>query len=452
MPPTRTSCPRCRQPVTAEITQLFDTNQDPQAKQKILSGQYNLVNCPSCGYQGNLPSPLVYHDPDKELLLTFFPPELGLPVNEQEKLIGPLITQAVNKLPAEKRKGYLLRPQTMFTMKLLIEKVLEGEGITKEMIERQEKQVGLIREMMTTSDELLPSVITREPDLIDEGFFNLFSHLIESAAGASDKASVEKLAAIEKHLLEHTSIGREMKQQAEEAEAAVKSLQEASKDGLTREKLLELVVTAPGDARLAAIVRMTRSGLDYAFFQMLTDRIVASAEDEKNRLTIVREKILAMIETIDRELETQASQMDQLLEKILTSNDIPRVMEQILPAINEIFVQVLRAKLEAAQKSNDQGRLTKLNQIVDAIQKASAPPAEYALVEQLLDAPDEAAMEKLLDAHPELVTPELCQLIPGLLTQAEDPQHPEDPRVIEKLRQINRILLKRSMRSGLMQA
>jgi hypothetical protein len=144
--------------------------------------------------------------------------------------------------------------------------------------------------------------------------------------------------------------------------------------------------------------------------------------------------------------------MDQLLEKILTSNDIPRVMEQILPAINDIFVQVLRAKLEAAQKANDAGRLAKLNQIVDAIQKASAPPPEYAFIEQLLDAPDDAAIEQLLDAHPEMVTPELSQVIPGLLTQAEDPQHPESQQVVDKLRQINRILVKRSMRAGLAQA
>jgi hypothetical protein len=27
--------------------------------------------------------PIVYHDPDKELLLTFFPPDLRTPVNEQ---------------------------------------------------------------------------------------------------------------------------------------------------------------------------------------------------------------------------------------------------------------------------------------------------------------------------------------------------------------------------------
>ena len=33
---------------------------------------------------------------------------------EQEKLVGPLITQVTNHLPAEKRKGYVLRPQSFF--------------------------------------------------------------------------------------------------------------------------------------------------------------------------------------------------------------------------------------------------------------------------------------------------------------------------------------------------
>jgi hypothetical protein len=110
MPQTRTSCPRCRQPVLVDVTQLFDVNVDPKAKQLLLSGGYNLIRCQSCGYEGNLSTPIVYHDPDKELLLTFFPPELGLPLNEQERLIGPLITQVTHKLPNEKRKAYLFRP------------------------------------------------------------------------------------------------------------------------------------------------------------------------------------------------------------------------------------------------------------------------------------------------------------------------------------------------------
>ena len=105
MPPQRTqiACPRCRQPVSAQIEQLFDVTSDPGAKQRLLGGVSNYAACQSCGFSGPLSTPIVYHDADKELLLTFFPAELNMPVNEQEKLIGPLINQVTNRLPAEKR-------------------------------------------------------------------------------------------------------------------------------------------------------------------------------------------------------------------------------------------------------------------------------------------------------------------------------------------------------------
>ncbi len=77
MPQTQTTCPRCRQPVIADITQLFDMNQDSTVKQKLLTGAFNLIQCPSCGYNGTLSSPIVYHDPEKELLLDLFPAGSG---------------------------------------------------------------------------------------------------------------------------------------------------------------------------------------------------------------------------------------------------------------------------------------------------------------------------------------------------------------------------------------
>jgi hypothetical protein len=95
--------------------------QDGSAKATLLSGMANFVQCPNCGYQGNLATPIVYHDPDKEMLLTFVPPELGLPQPEQERLVGALINQVVNNLAPEQRKGYLLRPQAQLTMQGLVE-------------------------------------------------------------------------------------------------------------------------------------------------------------------------------------------------------------------------------------------------------------------------------------------------------------------------------------------
>src|SRR5512147_1466739 len=124
MPQTQIACPRCKSPVAANVEQLFDVTQDPAAKQRLMSGQTNYVRCPVCKYEGRLATPIVYHDNEKELLLTFFPPELGMPLNEQEKLMGPLIKQVVDRLPPEKRKGYLFNPQANFTYESMLETIL----------------------------------------------------------------------------------------------------------------------------------------------------------------------------------------------------------------------------------------------------------------------------------------------------------------------------------------
>ena len=129
---TRTSvpCPVCRQPIVVDLTRLFDLNTDPSAKEKLLSGAANYFQCPNCQQQGIYPTPIVYHDPDKELLLTYFPPELHTPINEQEKTIGPLIKKVMDDLAPEKRKGYLFKPQTMLSQQKLFETILEADGIT----------------------------------------------------------------------------------------------------------------------------------------------------------------------------------------------------------------------------------------------------------------------------------------------------------------------------------
>ena len=72
------TCPNCRQPIVVEVEQVFDVQADPQAKQRMLSGAANQIQCPHCRYQGQYPVPMVYHDAEKDLLLTHVPPELGL--------------------------------------------------------------------------------------------------------------------------------------------------------------------------------------------------------------------------------------------------------------------------------------------------------------------------------------------------------------------------------------
>jgi hypothetical protein len=210
MPQTSVQCPRCRQPVVADVQQLFDNAVDPTAKQRLLSGAANFIQCPACGYQGMLATPIVYHDPQKELLLTFFPPDMRLAVNEQEKMIGPLINQVVNHLPLEQRKAYLLQPRTMLTFELLMETILEADGITKQMIEDQQKRLNLLQKLISTTPDKLKDAIQSDETLIDVDFFNLLTRLLEASLAQGDQSSAQKLAELQKTLIAETKVGQEM--------------------------------------------------------------------------------------------------------------------------------------------------------------------------------------------------------------------------------------------------
>ena len=277
MPTKQIRCPNCQQPISADVHQIFDLDQNPQAKQILLSGAFNVAQCPHCGYQGEVPLPLVYHDSENELLLTFFPPALSVPHEEQERRLGELINRVVTKLPQEKRKGYLLQPQAMLTRRALIERVLEAEGVTKEMLEEQEEKMSLLRRLMAASEQSRPGIIEQEDENIDESFFMIISRLFENMMMAGDKGIVQEMQSLQAMLLEHSSYGQEVQAEIKEFEKAREAL-EALGQELTRQKLVDLVLDAPNESRLQAYAQLVRQGMDYQFFQMMSDKIEAADE------------------------------------------------------------------------------------------------------------------------------------------------------------------------------
>ena len=307
MPPQKTqiSCPRCKQPVIAQIEQLFDITSDPGAKQRLLGGVSNYAVCQSCGYNGPLATPIVYHDAEKELLLTYFPSELGLPINEQEKLVGPLINQVTNRLPPEKRKAYLLRPQSFLTYQSLIERILGADGITPEMIQAQKKRVSLVERLLSVStQEARTEIIKQEAALFDAEFFSIFNRLLEGATASGQEQYIAQMDAIQKQLLAETEYGRKVSAQANEVQEAIKTLQAVGKN-LDREKLLEILIQAPNDDRLNALVSLTRPGLDYTFFQSLTRLIEKKTGDERMKLEGLREELLEITRRFDQRTEDE---------------------------------------------------------------------------------------------------------------------------------------------------
>ncbi|MEW6402138.1 MAG: CpXC domain-containing protein [Chloroflexota bacterium] len=446
MPQTQIACPQCRQMIAANVEQLFDITQDPQAKQRLLSGASNTARCPHCGYQGRLATPVVYHDADKELLLTYFPPELALPVHEQERIIGPLIKQVTDRLPNEKKKAYLFKPQANLTFESMIETILGKDGITSEMIKSQQDRVMLIERLIQTKTaDIRSEIIKQNAKLIDEQFFALFSRLAQGAMASGQEPIARSMMDVQKQLLAETEFGRGLQESVGELEAASKVLQEAGQS-LTREKLLDFVLESKTDARIRAYVSLARGGMDYMFFQTLSEKIDKATGEEKTRLEGIRQKLLDFVNEVDKQLEARYKQAQDFVESILAKDDIEKATRESLDGFSQDAVDVVNQLLRQASEKNDYTRMGKLQKMVQVLQEASAPPPEVAFIEKLIDVPDDTAVEKMLQENDALVNDQFIEALSGLVAQMDAQDNAEAKALGEKLGKVYKVALKYSMK------
>jgi hypothetical protein len=236
-------------------------------------------------------------------------------------------------------------------------------------------------------------------------------------------------------------------------EAAMKTLQDAGKE-LTREKLLEIFISAPSDERVKALVSMTRNGLDYSFFQLLTERIDKSSGEEKTRLENLRTKVLDYVNEIDKEVEIQLKQAQEFIEQLLAQPDVTKAAQENLDMFNELSMQVVEAMYKEAQQKKDIDRLNKIQQIIMVLQQASAPPQEIAVIQKLLEY-DDMDFEKALIDHEQEITPQFMEILGGLAMQmSQQPSESasqEDKVTMRKVQALYNAALKWEMKKKLTQ-
>lgn len=441
------SCPNCGAPIQANIQQLIDLSQDPGAKARLLSGTLNRVRCGVCGFESALATPLVYHDPENELLLTFVPVEINLDKQEQEKIIGSMINSVMDNLPPEQRKAYLLQPQAVLTMQGLIERVLETEGITKEDIEAQRAKMRLFEDILRSSEEDLDGFIKDHDGELDATFFQLASMALQATPDQNARtAATQRL----EKAIELSTFGQRLRAQEQELKEATESLRALADDGLTREALLDLFIEAPNDERVVALVNLTRPALDYNFFQLLSDKIEAAGGEEEQRLTKMREQILEVTEEIDKIQQAQAERAAGLLKTLVEADDLDGALVQALPLIDDLFLGTLQANLRVAEQRDDQDTLSRLRAIEDNIQSLiqESLPEGLKLAQKLLEAEDDAAAENLLREQQALINDELLNALMGAIQQLEEADQAD---AAERMRKLHRLALKLSMQSKMTQ-
>jgi hypothetical protein len=438
---TQVRCPNCRNPIQAQVQQLVDVEAEPAAKGRLLSGALNVVRCPVCGFEGQIPLPIVYHDPGKELLLTFVPMEAGLSKDDQERSLGNLIQKVLERLPAERRKAYLLQPQSVLTLQGMVDRILEADGITKEDIESQRQKIRLFEQVLNTPEDQLDSLVTEHDDEIDDAFVQLASLALQSVGDdrARESAS-QRLEAV----LAKSSLGKQMEEQQVELRAAVESLQQLG-DKLTREALLDLIVQAPNDSRLIALVNLTRQGLDYTFFQQLSEKIDAAEGEEKARLESTRGRVLEITQQIDQVQQARVAESAALLQQLAQAEDLDQALKASLPRIDELFLATLQANLASAEKENDAQAVERLKRIQDrleAIVQQALPPG-LKLAQEVLNLEDEATAKQLLEESADSIDE---QFLNTLLSAVGRLEESGDPETAERIRKLHRLAMRISMR------
>lgn len=407
------TCPSCQNRFVSPVLTTIDVGQSPEAKTLFLSGQLNVAVCPQCGHAGVLSTPLVYHDPDKELLFTYLPSELGVPEDEQQRLIGDLTNRVIAALPAEKRKGYLLRPRSFFRLEAMMEAILEADGVTPEMLEQQRAKAALLDRLLRATSEEARRVIAQENDgQIDYGFFQFLTLNIELAQAGEDTDTVNSLLALRSQLLQWTTDGRKVA----EREDAVRSLgQEITREGLL-EKLVEAAF-AGEQTKVETMVSIARPAIDYIFYQQLTARLDAADEagrsDQAQTLRVLRETILDLTEQIDAEVAAATEEAAQFLAEVLESEDPEARLGENPDRVDELFMSVLATLIKSAERAGNAETVEQLSAVSSAVVKLiqESQPPEIRLISQLLTADYPDGTREILEAHREQVTPELLEVM-----------------------------------------
>jgi hypothetical protein len=435
------TCPLCGRRFAAQVQNIIDVSKDPEAKSEVLRGKINIATCPQCGNAGMLNIPFVYHDPGKELLLCFLPPELDLRGDDQHKLVGDLTNRIISSLPSEERKGYLLQPKIFLSLRSLMEEIVQADGVTKEMLEAQKVKLDLLdRFLDATSDEVLRVLVQQNDDQLDYEFFHLLTALIEAAKAEGEEDRAKRLLGLRGKLLEFSSLGKASRVEREVAEAL--------EEGMTREEFLEKMIECESDAELEALIAVGRRELDYQFFRSLTSRIEAHEgegnAEEAQRLKGLRSRILEIRDRLDAETRAVFQERADLLREIFESEDLEKAVRERLEDIDDAFFTVLSANIEQAEAAEDKDATSKLKRIANLafglLQERAPRPIK--LINRLLEAQYPRETKKLLEENVEQVNNELVKVMELVIQNLNRGGQKKAARHLREVRDQARAMLK----------
>lgn len=397
-------CPNCGQPVNAVVENLINVSQDPEAKARLLSGRTNTVLCPSCGVTSTVAAPLLYHDSAKELLISFVPMELGLPKEQQEKVMGDLMRQLTAQIPKDSFKGYLFQPRQALTMQGLVEQILQADGVTPEMMEQQRARVRLVETLLQASPDSLPELVKQHDAEIDSQFFQALVMMAQRTMQENRPDVAEALLMLQNEVMQHSTLGQQMLERSQMQQQVVQEVAreiEAMGEEAELPDLVNLVMQYAGDDdRLQALVGLVRPALDYNFFQELTLRIGQAPAEEREKLEALRADLTELTALVDQQQQMMVQNAVRLLQAIINSPNPEEILMANLSLVDDTFMAVLSANIQEAERRGDvnsSARLKQVYQIVVQVLQENMQPELRFVNDLLATESDESARQMIAE-------------------------------------------------------
>lgn len=383
-------CSNCGQVFNAPVHTYIDASQNPEAKTLLLTGRLNNSPCPNCGTINLIASPLLYHDPEKELLVVHVPLELNLKQDEQERIVGDLLKQ----MPKDNFKGYMFNPKRALTMQGMVEQILESDGITPEMMAEQRARVDLVQRFLDTDPDTLNELIAQHNDEIDERFFQTMTIMAQRVMESGHTELAQQVIAVQNRLVEKSTYGQSIIERQETQNAIIVKVSEAIEqlgENATRSDFIDLALRyQDDDDHLQALVALARPAFDYEFFQQL------SAQGDS--VQPLRDRLVELTAAIDQQVQGEMQQAANALQHMVNMDDPEPFIQANLPYLGDSFMSVLGANMQEAERNNNTELLSRLrsiyNLVVQGLQAHMQP--ELRLINELLAAPSDDDARRLL--------------------------------------------------------
>jgi hypothetical protein len=400
--PSRLRCPSCGASFVVQVHSIIDVGQEPELKEQFLRGEINRARCPECGAGGMLSAPLVYHDPARELLVSYVPAELGLSAEEQERTVGSLVNAVMNGTPAEQRKGYFFQPKTVLTYNGLIELILEAEGYSKELLAQQRQWFTLINDLLEAleDEDAFAKLVEEHRDSLTYEFYLMLSELVDAEGQQLAEGAENPLETLRAKLLERA------------APAMPPSAPGAAND----DELIDLLLGIEDEAAWERTVGQLLPRLDYGFFQALTERLeAAEGSDDAGAaasLGRLRQRLLDLLDRQSQQLREAEDEASLLIMEMLEAEEMQAAAQEHADELDEVFFLVLSRLQQAAAQRNNARRAERLMALLDAareVREQQLPP-ELRLVSRLLRSEFPEESNRALEENRGLLNDELLAL------------------------------------------